>query len=239
MPAAGKLLTSSSKSPDVFILCERFLSSYIGLSHLQQSALSSTSGINEEHIEKFNGKRQEVDNICQILESAPWGTSLEKALSTYNGSTQSDLVISVLRKLKDVNLALNYFQWAEKKSNQPHCPEAYNSLLMVMAKSNNFDQIEQVFQEMNLSGFGPSNTTSLELILTCVKSHKLKQAYDLIQLMRRFKFRPAFSAYTTLIGALSTIHEPDLILTLFHQMQELGYEVHMHLSTYNSFPHLA
>ncbi|KAJ0052260.1 hypothetical protein Pint_01175 [Pistacia integerrima] len=49
--------------------------------------------------------------------------------------------------------------------------------------------------------------------------------------MRKFKFRPAFSAYTTLIGALSAVHESDLMFALFHQMQELGYEVDVHLFT--------
>ncbi|KAJ0111813.1 hypothetical protein Patl1_01211 [Pistacia atlantica] len=49
--------------------------------------------------------------------------------------------------------------------------------------------------------------------------------------MRKFKFRLAFSAYTTLIGALSAVHESDLMLPLFHQMEELGYEVDAHLFT--------
>ncbi|KAI3729384.1 hypothetical protein L6452_18041 [Arctium lappa] len=226
-----KSCNSSSKPSDIVTLCERLLSSYNEPFDLQRRVLSSTSGSDQEHIRTFDGKRQRVDSVCQILEGGPWGMSLENALSTCNESAQTDTVIAVLQKLKDVNLAVDYFRWSERKSNQAHCPEAYNSLLMVMARNKKFDQIEQVLEEMNLAGFGPSNSTCVELVVSCVKSHKLREAYDLIQLIRRFKFRPAFSAYTTLIGALSTAHEPDLILALFHQMQELGYEVNVHLFT--------
>lgn len=51
----------------------------------------------------------------------------------------------------------------------------------------------------------------------------------LLFVMRKFKCRTAFSAYGALIGALSAVHESDLTLALFHQMQELGYEVRVHL----------
>ncbi|KAK1413004.1 hypothetical protein QVD17_34686 [Tagetes erecta] len=155
---------------------------------MQQKAFCSVNGIDQEHITRFDEKKQLVDSVCEILEGGQWGTSLENALSKYNESTQSDLMISVLRKLKDVNLAVSYFKWAESKTKQPHCLEAYNSVLMVMARSNNFFQIEQVFEEMNLAGFGPSNTTCIELIVSCIKIHKLKEAYDILELMRKFKF---------------------------------------------------
>ena len=100
-----------------------------------------------------------------------------------------------------------------------------------MARNKKFDCLEQVLGEMSVAGFGPSNNTCIELVVICVKSQKLREAFDIIQTMRKFKFRPAFSAYTTVIGALSTVFESDLMLTLFHQMQELGYEVSVHLFT--------
>ena len=46
--------------------------------------------------------------------------------------------------------------------------------------------------------------------------------------MRKFKFRPTFLAYITLVSALFVGHEYELMLTLFHQIQQLGYEVSVH-----------
>ncbi|KAK8709844.1 hypothetical protein V6N13_060845 [Hibiscus sabdariffa] len=180
---------------------------------------------------RIQGVKNEVDDVCCILESGPWGPAIENALSLHNEKPQPGLVIGVLRKLKDANLAINYFRWTERKTDQAHCPEAYNSLLTVMARNKKFDCLEQVLGEMSVAGFGLSNNACMELVVSCVKSQKLREAFDIIQMMRMFKFRPAFSAYTTLIGALSAVFESDLMLTLFHQMQELGYEVSVHLFT--------
>jgi pentatricopeptide repeat protein len=40
--------------------------------------------------------------------------------------------------------------------------------------------------------------------------------------MRRLKFRPAFSAYAVLIGALAEARQPERALELLRQMQEVG-----------------
>lgn len=192
---------------------------------------SFMEGNHQKNQRKIGSIRQGVDDVCRILESGPWGPAVESALSMLDESPQPEFIIGVLRRLKDAKQAVNYFRWAGKKTDQALCPEAYNSLLMVMAKTRKYDYLEQILGEMSIAGFGPSNNTCIELILNCVKSRKLREAFDLIQCMRKFKFRPAFSAYTALIGALSEVHESDLMLTLFHQMQEIGYEVSVHLFT--------
>ncbi|CDP09647.1 unnamed protein product [Coffea canephora] len=189
------------------------------------------NGVNQEYLGKSEGIWQEADRVCQILESGSWGPSVENALSMYDEKRHSELVIGVLRRLKDVQQALNYFRWVEKKTDEAHCPEAYNMLLMVIVKSKRFDHVEQILEEMGLAGYGPSNSTCIQLIDSYVKTRKLRGAFDCIQTMRKLKFRPAFSAYTTLIGALCTVNEPDLMRALFLQMQELGYEVSIHLFT--------
>ncbi|KAL7181247.1 hypothetical protein ACSBR1_040175 [Camellia fascicularis] len=165
------------------------------------------------------------------MEGCSWGPFLEKALHVLDEMPQTELVIGVLKRLKDFDPAMSYFRFVETKTNKAHCLEAYNSLLMVMGRSKKFNCLDQILEEMSVSRFGPSNSTCFDLVVSCVKSHKLREAFGFIESMRKFKFRPAFSAYTTLIGALSAVPEPNLMLTLFHQMQELGYEVNVQLFT--------
>ncbi|KAJ7955105.1 putative Pentatricopeptide repeat-containing protein [Quillaja saponaria] len=165
---------------------------------------------NQEESRKVEGVRQLVDNVCHVLESGHWGPALENALSKFVEKPQPELVFGVLRRLKDAKLAIQYFRWVERKAAEAHCPESYDSLLMVMARSRNFDCLEQILEEMSFAGFGLSNRTSVELIASCVKSQKQRDAFDIIQTMRKFKFRPAFTAYSTLIGALSAVHESGL-----------------------------
>lgn len=181
---------------------------------------------------KLDGARRIIDGVLKILGEGPWGPTVENALLVFGEMPQSELIIGVLRKVNEIDIAIKYFRWLETRTGQPHPPEAYNALLMVMARSRKFDHyFELILEEMSLAGFGPSNSTSLELIASCVKSRRLREAFDIMQMMRKFKFRPAFSAYTTLIGALSNVPLCDLMLTLVHQMQELGYEVGVHLFT--------
>ncbi|KAF7816865.1 pentatricopeptide repeat-containing protein [Senna tora] len=214
-------------------LFKRFSSSTNGPSsdELMGRVVPLVDGSNQNSSRNLINVRQTVDDVCRVLENNPWGPVIENAPSVFVEKPQLEIVVGVLRRLKDVKKALQYFRWVEGKTEQAHCPEAYNSLLMVMARSRNFDYLEQILEEMSIAGFGPSNNTCIELVATCIKSQKLREAYGLIETMRKLKFRPAFSAYTTLIGALSASHsrESDLMLSLFHQMQELGYEVTIHL----------
>ncbi|KAF5939280.1 hypothetical protein HYC85_023539, partial [Camellia sinensis] len=193
--------------------------------------ISSMEVGSQESLQKSKWVRQGIDSVCQILEGCSWGPSLENALDVFDEMPQTELVIGVLKRLKDFDLATSYFRFVETKTNKAHLPKAYNLLLLVMGRSKKFDCLDQILEEMSLSGFGPSNSTCFDLVVNCVKSHKLREAFGFIESMRKFKFCPAFSAYTTLIGALSVVPEPDLMLTLFHQMQELGYKVNVQLFT--------
>ncbi|PNX59329.1 pentatricopeptide repeat-containing protein, partial [Trifolium pratense] len=135
--------------------------------------------------------------------------------------SQPEVIVGVMKRLKDVNVAFQYFRWVEGKTEEGNCAEVYNAFLMVMARTRNLEYLEQILEEMSVAGFGISNHVCIELVTSFIRSHKLKEAFGVIETMRKFKFRPAFSAYTTLIGALSEANIPDPMLTLFHQMQEL------------------
>ncbi|TKY74583.1 Pentatricopeptide repeat-containing protein [Spatholobus suberectus] len=173
----------------------------------------------QDNAMKSEGMRKTVHDVCQVLDTGPWGPSLEDALDTFGEMPQPELVVGVIRRLKDVKVALQYFRWVERKTEQLHCPEVYDAILMLMARTRNLDYLEQILEEMNMAGFGPSNNTCIELVASSVKSQKLREAFGVSETMRKFKFRSAYSAYTTLIGALSAAHEADLMLTLLHQMQ--------------------
>ncbi|KAK4405563.1 Pentatricopeptide repeat-containing protein [Sesamum angolense] len=157
--------------------------------------VSDINAGNGQTLRKHEVVRRTVENVCHVLESGPWGPSLEKTLSSVDDKPQADVVIGVLRRMKNVDLGVNYFRWVERVTNQVNSPETYNSLLMLMARCKKFDRFEHVFEEMSLAGFSPSVETSVELVSSCVKAQRLRDAFDLIQTMRKFKFRPGFSAY--------------------------------------------
>ncbi|CAJ2633787.1 unnamed protein product [Trifolium pratense] len=175
----------------------------------------------QENAAKIDGMRKTVYDVCGVLENGSWGPAIEDALNSFDEMSQPEVIVGVMKRLKDVNVAFQYFRWVEGKTEQGNCAEVYNSFLMVMARTRNLEYLEQILEEMSVAGFGISNHVCIELVTSFVRSHKLKEAFGVNETMRKFNFRPAFSAYTTLIGALSEANIPDPMLTLFHQMQEI------------------
>lgn len=175
-------------NPKTYSLCEfqkRFLFSENKTPNPERRTYVSL--YNDEKKVKLGNIKERVFSICEILRSRSWSHSLENALSITDKKSQTDLVIGVLRKLKDVNQAVNFFRWVEKRYDQVHCPEAYNSLLQLMARSENLDFVDQILHEMSVAGFGPSNLSSIELVLSCIKSGKLQEAFDFLQTMRKYR----------------------------------------------------
>lgn len=94
-----------------------------------------------QHLRKHEILRRGIENVCRILGSGPWGPPLESALTSCVDKPEPDLVIGVLRRMKDVDLAVSYFRWVEKSRNRVNPPETYHSLLMLMARCRKFDRI--------------------------------------------------------------------------------------------------
>ena len=82
-------------------------------------------------------------------------------------------------------LELSYFQWTEKVDNKSHCSEAYNALFMVVVKRKSFDMVEQILKKMEFSRFwGHTYSVCIVIVVSCVKSHKFGEAYQLFLLIQ-------------------------------------------------------
>lgn len=178
-------------------------------SELDRKFVSSVGGVDCDNSRKVEGVRQVVDGVCHVLEGGPWGPALENALSALDEKPQSDLVIGVLRRLKDVSLAINYFRWCEKQTDQPHCPEVYNSLLMVMARSKNFNSLEQVLEEMSIAGIANFNDLCLPSSVP-----KLNLSWTFLPLLIFFKFCSCLNPRCEILGFL--------LLTQFTFLKKTG-----------------
>ncbi|GAU28351.1 hypothetical protein TSUD_256790 [Trifolium subterraneum] len=82
---------------------------------------------------------------------------LVDALNSFDEMSQPEVIVGVMKRLKDVNVAFQYFRWVEGKTEQGNCAEVYNAFLMVMARTRNLEYLEQILEEMSLAGFGISN----------------------------------------------------------------------------------
>uniref|UniRef100_A0A6V7QRN2 Uncharacterized protein n=1 Tax=Ananas comosus var. bracteatus TaxID=296719 RepID=A0A6V7QRN2_ANACO len=74
------------------------------------------------------GLRAIVDELCGVLDRAggggAWGPKLEQALASIHPKPSPEIVVPVLRRLKDPILAVGFFRWAETIIGEPHGPTA-------------------------------------------------------------------------------------------------------------------
>lgn len=80
----GIIVRYSSNCCPIFAFGLKFSSSWNGPSDRDSTAVSSVDGGSDERILQLDGLRQGVNSVCQILESGPWGPSMENALSVFN-----------------------------------------------------------------------------------------------------------------------------------------------------------
>lgn len=172
--------------------------------------------------------------LLRLLSAAPtWTPDLARAVSsTFSASPTADVVISVLRSIRNPSLAAPFFLLASSSSaSAPHPlpADAYHAVLPFL--HHDLAALEKVLEEMAVLGYGLPNQACADLAAALVRARRLDDAVLAVAVMRRLKFRPAFSAYTVLIGALAEARRPERALELLRQMQEVGYEVGVHLFT--------
>ncbi|KAK6138927.1 hypothetical protein DH2020_027342 [Rehmannia glutinosa] len=191
----------------------------------------TVSQINEgggQNLRRYEIVRREVENVCRILGSGPWGPSLEKALSSCDDKPQVDVVIGVLRRMKDVDLAINYFRWVERVTNQVNSPQTYDSLLMLMArcamsvvhKSDYPDLMLSLFHQMQELGY----EVTVHLFTTLIRVGKVDMAWKFFHEIKSHGLKPDDVSYTSMIGVLCKASKMAEVVELFEQM-ELNREV--------------
>lgn len=117
-------------------------------------------------------KGYEFNQICNILHKDTWGSDVEEALERINSKSHLGFVVDVLKRQKNVDMALNYFRWVQKQNCNQHSQEAYDALLIFLANSKHYDNLQEIFEEMSIARFEPKN-------VTCVKLKLMNQTWHL------------------------------------------------------------
>lgn len=100
---------------------------------------------------------------------------------------------------EDVNMALNFFVWTEQWHEQMHCPPLYQTMVEILVKANN---LEELLSEM-LENSNLFNTAVMLLIECYVFMICPVKAFEKLKRMKNSGFnRPSQNAYNVLFTSL-------------------------------------
>ncbi|CAL5325415.1 unnamed protein product [Camellia sinensis] len=170
--------------------------------------------------------------FCRVIH----GDLLWKMHYMFDEMPQTELVIGVLKRLKDFDLTMSYFRFVETKTNKAHCPEAYNLLLMmqelgyevnvqlfttlirVFAKEGRVDAAISLLDEMKSACFD-ADIVLYNVCIDCFgKAGKVDMAWKFFHEMKVNGFMPDDVTYTSMIGVLWKANRLNEAVELFEQI---------------------
>merc|ERR1719324_575614 len=119
----------------------------------------------------------------------------------------------------DINLAFSILSHVRKQTSLQPDEIMYNSLLDGCAQHSLYTEGMQVFDEMVQDGVRPSNYTLSIMVKLMNRTHKVDQAFSIVQEMsQKYGIKPNVHVYTNLIQACVSNRRHDRALSVLQTM---------------------
>merc|ERR1719324_1812716 len=119
----------------------------------------------------------------------------------------------------DINLAFSILSHVRKQTSLKPDEIMYNSLIDGCAQHSLYTEGMQVFDEMIQDGVRPSNYTLSIMVKLMNRTHKVDQAFSIVQEMsQKYGIKPNAHVYTNLIQACVSNRRQDRALSVLETM---------------------
>ncbi|KAI5075011.1 hypothetical protein GOP47_0010972 [Adiantum capillus-veneris] len=167
--------------------------------------------------------------ITSLLASLAGGPPIKEALDAMSPHVRPFYVTRVLaHELPDADIALHFFQWAQRLPGYRHEPEAYDALLLTLIRLKCFHAFSDVFSSMKQEGFDMRRNTAALLIQMFANEKMWAQAVDALSLVGSLGVKLELHTYTTLLDILATEHALNEAMACYREVQKAGYQVKLH-----------
>nr|UPT48545.1 pentatricopeptide repeat protein AaPPR274 [Agave angustifolia] len=119
---------------------------------------------------------------------------------------------ALMDEMKTLGLSPNYISWSV--------------LIDIYGTSQNSKGAMEAFRIMQGTGIKLDVVAYTTAIKACVENKKLKMAFSLFQEMKRYRLRPNWVTYSTLLRArrrYGSLHEVQQCLAIYQEMRKAGY----------------
>ncbi|PQQ06051.1 pentatricopeptide repeat-containing protein [Prunus yedoensis var. nudiflora] len=147
----------------------------------------------------------DIDKVCRILKNGY--PSPENAVQALDGCVldlSNSLVERVLRRFSNEWVpAFGFFTWAKAQTGYRHPPEVYNSMVDILGKSENFELMWEMVEEMVQIGGGYVTLDTMSKVMRrLARAGRYKEAIDAFRGITQFGVSKDVLSLNTLMGAL-------------------------------------
>ncbi|MCO5568193.1 hypothetical protein L7F22_021889 [Adiantum nelumboides] len=169
-----------------------------------------------------NDGKEVVEHVCNILRQTIFGGDMELALSKSERPLTPYHVNEVLKRQKDVGLALEFFNWAKRQEGYRHDVHTFTTMLAILGRARKFDIVARLLEEMVRDGCKPSVVTFNRLIHCYGTAKQMSEALQIFHHMQRVGCVPDKVTYCTLIDLHAKAGYFDVAMDMYRQMQQVG-----------------
>ncbi|KAK9742630.1 hypothetical protein RND81_03G186800 [Saponaria officinalis] len=169
--------------------------------------------------------------VQNILKKFSYSSNEERAeaLDNCELSLSDDLVLDVLRRHhSDWNSAFQFFNWVTSVadlSGYTPSSEAYNGMLGTLGKARQFEELQQIFDEMFKRGV--MNQRSYDIVLhRYAAAHKIDDAIEFFYKREQYGLELDLAAFQSLLMSLCRYKHVETAEDLFHaKKEEFRYDI--------------
>lgn len=169
-----------------------------------------------------NDGKEIVERVCNILGRAIWGGDMEVALFKLERPLTPYHVNEVLKRQKEVGLALEFFHWAKRQEGYRHDVHTFTTMLGILGRARKFDAVARLLEDMVRDGCKPSVVTFNRLIHCYGRARQMSEALQIFHHMKRVGCIPDKVTYCTLIDLHAKAGFFEVAMDMYRQMQLAG-----------------
>ncbi|KAL4360845.1 hypothetical protein GQ457_04G035820 [Hibiscus cannabinus] len=177
-----------------------------------------------------NAKDSIARKVADVVLRDEWGNEIEKELDDMNIVLSDNLVIRVLKELRNYpRKGLKFFDWAGKCScsSYKHNTVTYNALVRVLARHDSIAEFWSVVGEMKGEGFEMDIDTYIKVSRNFQKFRMLEDAVKLYEFMMDGPYKPSEQDCSLLLRSISGADTEDLSLVfrVVNKYEAAGYSL--------------
>ncbi|KAH7670600.1 TPR-like protein [Dioscorea alata] len=163
-----------------------------------------------------------------IVDADVWDDEVERRLEDLGVSWSEDLVVRVLREVRNHPLkALSFFRWVIGRQDFNHGSAAYNAVARVLGRQESIEEFWSLVDEMKKKGLDMDIDTYIKLSRYFKKSKMMKDAVELYEFMMDGPYKPAIQDCGMLLRQISLSGSVDLELVyrVVRKYEAAGYSL--------------
>ncbi|KAF5190290.1 Pentatricopeptide repeat-containing protein [Thalictrum thalictroides] len=185
-------------------------------------------GNNEEGEEEIEGndesegvESKEVERVCKVInELFASDRNMEAILDQCGIDLAHDLVLEVLARFRYARKpAFRFFCWAGKKPGFEHDSRTYNLMMEILGKTNQFESMVAMLEEMGNKGMLTLETFSIA-IRCFAAAREMKKAVGVFELMKKHDYKAGVDTFNYLLDALGRAKLGKEAYALFEKLKD-------------------